>query len=112
MGEEGVDTMSLNRSERSATQEELHSNLALSGLSLPDIAVDLGMSGSRVEAAFAVAEARPEDVWFVRDYLDRVIRAGGATPRPYSSLTEQMRAAARVWFRLTDVEDVVNGAER
>lgn len=104
--------MSLNHRQRAATREELRENLELSRRSVADAATDLGISSTRVQAALDVAGARPQDVWLVRDYLDRAIRSNGATPRPYSSLTEQMRAAAQAWFPLADIDDVMNGAAR
>ncbi len=104
--------MSLNNSQRSATREELQTNLDLAGLSRAEVSTALGLSTPRVHAAFNVAGARPEDVWLVRDYLDRTIQAAGATPHAYSSLTEGKRAAAQAWFRLSDVEDVVKRASR
>ena len=104
--------MSLNNSARSATRDELQSNFDLSGLSLSHISTVLGLDAARVSAAFNVAGAQPEDVWLVRDYLDREIRAAGARPRSYSSLTEGKRAAAQAWFPLANVEDVINGVSR
>ncbi|MCO4252152.1 DUF2316 family protein [Pseudarthrobacter raffinosi] len=100
--------MSLSHYQRAATREELSANLALSGLSVADAAAAVGIGSARVQAALDVAGAQPQDVWLVRDYLDRVIRSNGGTPRTYSSLTEQMRAAAQAWFPLTDVDDVMN----
>ncbi|MDJ0396442.1 DUF2316 family protein [Rhodococcus sp. G-MC3] len=100
--------MSLNTRERAATRDELHANLALTLLSPATIAAELGISEQRVVAALAVAGSRPEDIWLVRDYLDYSIRAGGATPHPYSSLSEDMRAAAQTWFPLVDVQTIID----
>lgn len=99
--------VSLNKSQRAATHDELQANLALSGLSALSISTDLGLDASRVRAALDVTGARPADVWLVRDYLDRLIRSAGATPRAYSSLTEQNRTAAQAWFSLSDIDDVL-----
>ena len=104
--------MSLNDQQRAATREELRSNLALSGQSVADAAAVLGLSSTQVQAALDVTDAPPEDVWLLRDYLNRVILSNGLTPRPYSSLTEHMRAAAEKWFPLADVEDVIKRAAR
>ncbi|SNT00422.1 hypothetical protein SAMN05421642_10835 [Rhodococcoides kyotonense] len=96
--------MSLTKRERAATSNELHANLVRSGLSQSELAAKLEIVEQRVNAVLALDGARPEDVWLVRDYLDRAIRSAGLTPQPYSKLTEAMRAAAKSWFPLTDVE--------
>ncbi|TFD58959.1 DUF2316 family protein [Cryobacterium suzukii] len=83
--------MSLNDQQRAATREELRSNLALSGQSVADAASALGLSSAQVQAALDVTGAPPEDVWLLRDYLNRVIRSNGLTPRPYSSLAHACR---------------------
>ena len=49
--------MSLSISARSATRDDLRSNLELSGLSLSDISTVLGLDAARVSAAFNVAGA-------------------------------------------------------
>ena len=104
--------MSLDQAQRAATQAELRKNLALSGLTASDVADDLGLQSSRARAALEVAGARPEDVWLVRDYLDRVIRSAGTTPQPYSSLTEDERVSAHAWFSLFDLDEVLAEASR
>ena len=98
--------MSLNRSERAATRDELRANLDLSGLTANEVAAGIGLEIERVRDALEVAGARPADVWLVRDYLDREVRAAGAVPKPYSSLTENMRASAQAWFAIADVDEV------
>lgn len=104
--------MSLNRRQQAATRDELAANLELAGVKPTDVAAALGLAEGRVEAALAVIEARPQDVWLVRDYLDRVIRSHGSTPRPYTSLSENMRAAAHAWFALVDVDQAMKEATR
>lgn len=104
--------MSLDQRQTAATRDELATNLARSGQTSGGIADVTGLNRSRVRAALQVDGARPEDVWLVRDYLDRVIRSTGGTSLPYSTLTEQARAAARVWFPLRDIDAVMNGSTR
>ncbi len=107
VGVERAPLMSLNRNQSEATRAELHSNTELSGLSADAIANALGMSLERVQSALGVSGAAPQDVWLVRDFLDRTIRRAGGTPYPYTSLTESARAAAQGWFGLRDVEAVL-----
>ena len=104
--------MSLNRREQAATCDELAANLDRAGVTSTDVATTLGLSNTRVDAALAVNAARPEDVWLIRDYLDHVIRSHGSIPRPYSSLSENMRAAAQAWFTLIDVDQAMKEAAR
>ncbi|GAA4682744.1 DUF2316 family protein [Frondihabitans cladoniiphilus] len=104
--------MSLTTRTQAATREELATNLSLAGETPDEIATKIGLSEARVLAALDVAGARPEDVWLVRDYLDHVISEAGGTPRPYSSLSEQMRAAAENWFPLVDVDQAMREATR
>jgi len=104
--------MSLDQRQTAATRDELAINLARSGQTSGGLADVTGLDRSHVRAALQVDGARPEDVWLVRDYLDRVIRSNGGTPLPYSTLTEQARAAARVWFPLRDIDAVLNGSAR
>ncbi|RRQ29260.1 DUF2316 family protein [Rhodococcus sp. Eu-32] len=79
--------MSLSKRERTATSNELHANLVLSGLSPTDVAGKLDIDEQRITAALALERARPEDVWLVRDYLDHAIKSAGLTPQQYSKLT-------------------------
>lgn len=104
--------MSLNRTERSDTRDELNANLALSGLTPDDIASALEWNPARTNAALSVTGAEPRDVWLVRDYLEVIITAAGQIPLPYSSLTVEMRSAADSWFGLVAVADVVKGDPR
>ena len=104
--------VSLNHSERCDTRAELEENLTLSGLATDDVAHALGWPADRVHTALQVAGAPPRDVWLVRDFLDRAVRAAGRTPRGWSSLTEQMRSAADTWFGLLDLDEVLHVARR
>ena len=103
--------MSLNQRQVAATRTELATNLALSGQSVAGVAVTLGRSESEIRSALDV-DGQPREVWLLRDYLERMIRSTGGTPHPYSSLTEESRAAAQGWFQLFDVDEVLNRAAR
>lgn len=87
--------MSLNRRESRATSLELHTNLELAGLTPYDVAIALGRAPAWVQATLDLAGARPEEVWLLRDYLDRAVRTAAATPVPWSVLTDQARATAQ-----------------
>lgn len=102
--------MTLNKRAQDATREELARNLKRADQTASGISKGIGLSDDRVVAALNVIDAPPEDVWLVRDYLDRVIRSRGVTPHPYSSLSENMRASAQVWFPLLDVDEAMKKA--
>jgi hypothetical protein len=92
--------VSLTNAEQRATADELRANLELSGLTSEQVATDLSLTVKQLDAIFAVKRARPEDVWWLRDYLERAVRDAGREPHPYTSLTPEMRGAAAAWFPL------------
>lgn len=95
--------MTLNPTERRRTSEELKRNLAVSGLTRAEAAVDLQFTPERLQSALDVADtADPVDIGQLRDYLEQAVRDGGRTPVGYSVLTSRSRLLARVWFRLRD----------
>jgi hypothetical protein len=94
--------MSLNADQREGTRAELQRNLELSELTVEAIAVEMGISSSRVTAALQVSkDGDPGDVWLLRDLLERTVRANGGTPERYSVLTESERGNAERWFGLS-----------
>jgi len=91
--------MSLDRDERRTTSAELHANLDLAGLTVDDVAHDLGLPPADVRDALGITPATsPVLVWKLRDHLEAAARAAGHDPVPYTHLPEHMRAAARGWF--------------
>jgi hypothetical protein len=104
--------MTLDPREQDSTRNELAANLELAQTTPARTASAVGLSPARIHAALAVAGARPEDVWLVRDYFEHLIRSRGQTPVPYSKLPESMRASAKAWFPLVDIDQVVKGTKR
>ncbi|WP_353808194.1 DUF2316 family protein [Agromyces sp. SYSU T00194] len=93
--------MSLSPEEQRRTSAELHANLDRCGLGPGEIRADLGMSAHQLNETLAVSDdARPTDVWLVRDYLEKLVVARGGTPVPYTVLTERMRQVAASWYPL------------
>jgi hypothetical protein len=91
--------MSLNAAERRATAAELAANLALAGATPDDVAADLRLDAARVRDALAMGPgANPVDVWAVRDSVERLAARAGATPVPFTILTEHARTLAAGWF--------------
>ncbi|MCM2415947.1 DUF2316 family protein [Streptomyces sp. RKAG290] len=95
--------MSLNTAERLRTSAELKNNLALSGLTLHEVAEDLRFTPERLQSTLeAGTTADPVDVWQLRDYLDQALRDAGGQPASCSALTGRARLKARMWFSLRD----------
>ena len=93
--------MSLTTKQQDRTSKELKANLQLSGLTGAQVAADLKFTPSRLQDTLDLtAGSHPVDVWQLRDYLDQAVRDAGLEPAPFSVLTEQSRALARMWFRL------------
>ncbi|QMU69930.1 DUF2316 family protein [Streptacidiphilus sp. P02-A3a] len=93
--------MSLNPEERRRTSAELRANLRLSGAETDRLAEQLGFTAERLENTLALdGRSAPVDVWLLRDCLEDLVRARGASPAPYSVLTDRARRAAAVWFPL------------
>lgn len=93
--------MSLNPEQLARTREELHANLARTGLAETAVAADLGWSAERLAAALTPGGAADAvDVWELRDYLEQAVRDTGATPVPFTVLTPGNKLRARMWFRL------------
>lgn len=91
--------MSLTFAHRQATSSELQANLALSGLTPEIVERELGLTHEQFEEVLHVSmQAKPAEVWLLRDFLELAVREAGREPAPYSVLTPEMREAARRWF--------------
>ena len=94
--------MSLDADQRARTADEFAANLAQSGLTGEQLRARTGLDHERFDAALAVRDADPRDVWLVRDALETAVRDAGGEPVPFSVLTEEMRSAAAGWFGVRD----------
>ena len=94
--------MSLTPVELARTRDELHANLALTGLTTEQIGADLGCAPATVESALDPGTGDPVDVWLLRDYLEQAVRDAGRTPVPFTILTDQAKLRARRWFPLRE----------
>ncbi|SFR67656.1 hypothetical protein SAMN05428970_0249 [Agromyces sp. CF514] len=93
--------MSLNEAEMRRTSTELVGNFELTGLSLDQVAADLGFTPTRVHHAMHLdGPTDPVDTWLLRDYLVQAVRDAGRDPIPFTILTERSKLKARMWFRL------------
>lgn len=89
--------MSLNESERAQTARELRENFQKSGLTLDQVASELGVSPGQIDQALDLS-GHPASTWKLRDFLQAAVLRNGQTPTDYSVLTEAQRDNARAWF--------------
>ena len=93
--------MSLSIEQRHRTATELHANLTLAGVTESHLRGDTDLDEHEFREAMHVSSrSRPEHVWLLRDRLVVLVHAHGKQPVPFTVLTEDMRAAASVWFPL------------
>lgn len=104
--------MSLDERQRERTRSELAEAFERAGWPADRLAAALDVSEGRVVAALAVDDARPADVWLVRDALDAVLRGRGEEPGRWTELPESARSSAEGWFGLRDPADVAAAIER
>jgi hypothetical protein len=91
--------MSPDPEQRARTSAELRANVRLLDVPLDGLARQLGMSVAQLESTIALdANSRPEDVWRLRDHVERAVRVTGQTPVPFSVLHDDVRPEAQRWF--------------
>ena len=84
--------MPLDDAQRAQTAQELRANFRLTGLTPEQVEHDLHLTGIELDATFDLSpDADPAAVWQLRDYLAHSLEESGATPQPYSYLTEENR---------------------
>lgn len=95
--------MSLNDAQRRQTAAEFAQNLKLAGLTSEQLRQRCDLSARRFGLAIEVRPgSNPVDVWLIRDALETAVKEVGKAPVPFSALPEHMRAAAGMWFGVTD----------
>lgn len=83
--------MSLNAKQMEQTRFELKKNFEISGLSTRELIDELGFSSSEFERTIALGRGvNPENVWRLRDCMERHILASGKPVYPYSALVENI----------------------
>jgi hypothetical protein len=93
--------MSLTTEQRHRTATELRANLVLAGVTEAHLRHDTDLDDHQFREAMHVSSrSRPEHVWLLRDRLQVLVRAAGHQPVPFTVLTDDVRAAASVWFPL------------
>ena len=78
--------MSLNPQERKATIRELQANFALTGLSLAEVATDLGTTEGTIQKVLNLETQHINNPWILRAYLIEKLEEQGIQPVPFSRL--------------------------
>lgn len=94
--------MSLTKEQRESTVRELHQNLALSDLTLDQIAEDLGTTPEMIEEISNLRVDSMEQPWILRNYLLKKIIAVGKEPISFTALVGDYHD---YWFLDTKVID-------
>jgi hypothetical protein len=97
--------MSLDSRERAQNASELRANFELAGRTAAELASALGLTQNQLDTALS-SSGDPVSVWLLRDYLVNVVTAAGREPAPFTILTEDARASARIWFDLREAPAV------
>lgn len=78
--------MSLTVEQQENTIEEFKENVALTGLTTEQIALDLHTDTATIERILQLSSRSIEDPWIVKNYLTEKIMELGKEPIPFSAL--------------------------
>ncbi|MBO1308083.1 DUF2316 family protein [Enterococcus sp. 669A] len=87
--------MSLTPQQMQDTIQEFQENLALSGLSVEEIARDLHTTDEKIQRILHLQQRALEDPWIVKEYLTEKIEAVGKMPVPFTALAGDYH---QYWF--------------
>ena len=85
----------LTRKQEDATRHELKENYEKAGVSIEQIAKDLGTSTRYIEQLFRLKPIRYEDTWILKNYLIEKVEEAGKTPTKFTALGGNYK---RIWF--------------
>ena len=89
------DLMSLTPQQEEDTRRELKENFEKSGVSLKQIAADLGTSTEYIVQLFRLEPRRYEDTWILKNYLLEKVAEAGRSPTKFTALAGDYR---KIWF--------------
>lgn len=78
--------MSLSPEQKKNTIRELNENFEKSGLTVKQIACDLGTSEKYIGELFALRPKRLEDTWILKNYLIEKVTANCKAPTEFTAL--------------------------
>ncbi|GEK29344.1 DUF2316 family protein [Furfurilactobacillus siliginis] len=94
--------MTLNPAQRAATQREFRANFQRAGLTVAQVAIDLGISEIKLEHMLNLTQLTYEDVWILRNYVLDKVQAAGQVPVPFTALAGDWH---QYWFLNSTVID-------
>ncbi|WP_164848025.1 DUF2316 family protein [Lacticaseibacillus hulanensis] len=92
--------MSLTAEQTVATRNEFKENIARSGLSLTQIATQLGTTADVIAESIDMHPRRIDDNWIIRNFLLQYLNEHNIEPVPFTALTGDYH---RYWFLNSDV---------
>ena len=87
--------MSLTKKQEDDTRRELRANYDKAGVSIQQIAEDLGTSQEYIVQLLRLKPRKLEDTWILKNYLIEKVKEAGKTPTPFTALGGDYHV---IWF--------------
>ena len=78
--------MSLTAKQEEDTRRELKENFDKAGVTIHEIAADLGTTDDYIEQLMRLEPRRYEDTWILKNYLTDKVKEAGKTPTAFTAL--------------------------
>ena len=87
--------MSLTPQQEEDTRHELRANFEKAGVTIEQIAEDLGTSETYIVQLFRLEPKKLEDTWILKNYLIEKVKEAGETPTAFTALGGNYK---HIWF--------------
>ena len=87
--------MSLTPKQEDDTRKELRENFDKAGVSIQEVAADLGTTEAYISELLALRPMRLEDTWILKNYLIDKVEKAGKEPTPFTALGGDYHV---IWF--------------
>ena len=94
--------MSLTAQQEEDTRNELRENFIKAGVTVPEVAEDLGTTEDYIVQLMRLEPKHLEDTWILKNYLIEKVREAGETPTPFTALGGDYHV---IWFLDADYID-------
>ena len=78
--------MSLTKKQEDDTRRELKENFEKAGVTIRQVADDLGTTDNYIETIFRLDNSCHDDTWILKNYLIEKVIEAGKTPTPFTAL--------------------------